>query len=99
MLNGETKTVYDKYLGKNPHGLQSYEEFAKEYEANKESWQELFNGAMLKQIAPVDKIASAVVLWGNRESGLIEFSKEDGAWKINYLRGPAKVMDGGTQMQ
>jgi len=99
MLNGEIKTVYDKYLSKKPREIQSYEEFVKEYEANKKSWQELFNGAMLKQIAPVDKIASAIVLWGTRDSSLIEFSKEDGGWKINYLRDPAKVMDGGTQMQ
>lgn len=99
MLNGETKTVYDKYLSKNPRELQGYEEFVKEYETNRKSWQELFNGAMLKHIAPVEKIASAVVLWGNGDSSLIEFSKEDGAWKLNYLRAPAKVMDGGTQMQ
>ena len=89
MLNGEIKTVYDKYLSKTPRELQGYEEFAREYEASKKSWQELFNGAMFKHIAPVEKLASAVVLWGNG----------DGMWKINYLRAPAKVMDGGTQMQ
>lgn len=99
MLNGETKAVYDKYLSRKPRELQSYEEFAEEYETNKKSWQKLFNGAMLKHIAPVEKIASALVLWGNGDSSLIEFSKEDGAWKINYLRGPANVMDGGTQTQ
>ena len=99
MLNGETKTVYDKYLSKNPRELQSYEEFAKEYETNRKFWLELFNGAMLKHIAPVDKLASALVLWGNGKSSLIEFSKEDGVWKINYLRGPAGVMDSGTQAQ
>ncbi|HLD35746.1 MAG TPA: hypothetical protein VJC37_03415 [Planctomycetota bacterium] len=99
MLNGEIKTVYDKYLSKKPRELQGYEEFANEYEANRKSWQELFNGAMLKHIAPVDKIASAVVLWGNGDSSLMEFSKEDGVWKINYLRGPAGVVDQGTRAQ
>jgi len=99
MLSGETKTVYDKYLSKTPRELQSYEEFAKEYETNKKLWLDLFNGAMLKHIAPVDKIASAVVLWGTRESSLMEFSKEDGDWKINYLRGPAEVLDHGTKAQ
>ena len=99
MLAGETKTVYDKYLSKKPREIQSYEEFAQEYETNKKAWQELFNGAMLKHIAPAEKLASALVLWGNGKSSLMEFSNEDGVWKINYLREPVGVVDQGTKMQ
>jgi len=98
MLNNEIKAVYDEYLSKGARKRQSYEEFAGEYEMNKKFWLELFNGAILKHIAPEEKLASAVVVWGIGDSSLIEFSKEDGGWKINYLRGPAGVMDGGTQM-
>lgn len=98
MLNGDAKTVYDRYLSRGAQKLQTYEEFAGEYEANRKSWLELFNGAVLKHIAPEEKKASALVVWGTDESALLEFSKEDGDWKINYLRGPAGVMDSGTQM-
>ncbi|MEW6026432.1 MAG: hypothetical protein AB1599_03940 [Planctomycetota bacterium] len=98
MRNGEPKEVYDYYLSKSAQKSQNYADFANEYEMNKQSWFELFEGATLKHIAPEERVASAVVLWGNGDSSLIEFSKEDGDWKINYLRGPARVMEGGTQM-
>lgn len=96
MLSGDTKKVYDRYLSRFSRTQQTYDEFAGEYESNRKTWLELFNGARLKHIAPEERAASAVVLWGNGESSLIEFAREDGDWKINYLRPSPAVIDHGT---
>jgi hypothetical protein len=99
MLSGDIKRVYDKYLSRIPREQQTYAEFSEEYESSKKLWLEIFNGAMLKHIAPEEKAASAVVLWGNGESSLIEFTREDGEWKINYLRTAPDVINSGAELQ
>ncbi|MFH1232098.1 MAG: hypothetical protein V1709_11460 [Planctomycetota bacterium] len=94
MLKGDIKTVYDKYLSASIQESQSYDAFVNDYNINKENYKRLFSGAMLKQISPEDKLASALVVWGSGgEPSVIEFAKENNTWKINYLRGPAVVFD------
>ncbi|MDI6733043.1 MAG: hypothetical protein QME51_02760 [Planctomycetota bacterium] len=99
MLKGKISTVYDKYFSGSLKNLQSYDEFVKGYNENKKSWDLLFKGAILKQISPEEKLASAIVVWGTGETSLIEFFKEDKIWKINFLRGPAVVFERGLQSQ
>lgn len=93
MLKGDTQTIYAKYLSSSIQDFQSYEEFVNDYEANKETYKRLFSGAILKQIAPEDNLASAIIVWGNGDSALIEFAKENNIWKVNHLRGPVVVFD------
>ena len=93
ILKGDTKTVYDEYLSASIQKSQSYDEFVNDYNTNKENYIKLFSGAILKQISPEDKLASAIVVWGSGEHALIEFAKENNIWKINHLRGPAVVID------
>lgn len=93
MLKGDTQTIYAKYLSSSIQDSQSYDEFVTDYETNKETYKRLFSGAILKQIAPEDNLASAIIVWGNGDSALIEFIKENSIWKINHLRGPAVVFD------
>lgn len=94
MLKGDTKTVYAKYLSTSIQNSQSYDEFVSDYNANKETYIRLFSGATLKQISsPEGNLVSTIVLWGNGESAVIEFIKENNIWKINHLIGPAAGFD------
>jgi len=94
MLKEETQEVYDTYLSAACQGNQSLDDFLKEYETNKPYWKSLFSGAILKQISPVDNMASAIVVWGTGDSVLIEFAKEKDIWKINALREPISIFRG-----
>jgi hypothetical protein len=93
ILRGDTKAIYDNYLSSSIKESQTYDEFVRDYYSNKETYNKLFSGAILKQISPEEKMASAIVVWGSGESSLIEFVKENNTWKINHLRGPALVFD------
>jgi hypothetical protein len=99
MLKGDTKTVYDKYLSISVQNNQSYDDFVKDYDSNKETYNKLFSGAILKGVATEDKLASAIVVWGTGESSVIEFIKENNTWKINFLREPAKVFNQGATVK
>jgi hypothetical protein len=91
MLRGDIETVYQKYLSSSLQNLSSYDEFVKDYNLNKENYLVLFKGAVLKQISPENDLASVIVVWGNGEGEIIEFSKENNIWKIRSLIQPPEV--------
>lgn len=75
MIQGDLKSTYD-LLSANFKRYQSYEDFVKEYEINRDKLIDRFQDAFLKFVSVEGTMASAIVVWGTGEQGLLEFIKE-----------------------
>lgn len=81
-----------RYVSSQEWHNRSVESFIQEYNQNKTYWQSMFRGAYLTTIGFDNSIASSVVIWGTSASGLLEFIKEQGGWKLLNMRPPAPVI-------
>ena len=95
MMKSDLKNVY-QYLSVTQHNQQSYDEFVADYKVNKTTWQSLFRGAYLKDVAVDENKASVIIVWGTGENALGEFIKEGDTWKLNFIRGTPSVMPPGA---
>lgn len=81
MVQGDLKSIYP-ILSANFKKLQNYKEFVEEYTDNRDKLIDRFKSSFLKRVAVEDTIASAWVVWGTGNKGLLIFIKEGDTWKL-----------------
>lgn len=91
MVSGDMAKVR-QYVSDQEWDRNPFDQFAQEYKQNKVLWQAMFRGAVLKTIGVDNNIASAIVIWGTSDSGLLEFIHENGVWKLLNMSAPAPVI-------
>lgn len=81
MVQGDLKAAYDLVSIGYKKG-QSYEDFVKDYETYRNKLVKRYQNAFLNLVAVEDTVASAWVIWGTGEKGLLVFIKEGKTWKL-----------------
>jgi hypothetical protein len=86
LLAGDVKEVYRLTSSASKSNYKSFDEWERDYEANKNEWRQLFKDARVLLVAIEGSEGSLLIKLGSDRTQMLTAVREEGSWKIGKIR-------------